>query len=134
MSQAAQFATLELIHPAPVTTLAFHPDGLFLATGCADQRARLFAVAAGEGTPLWAPVPHLQATDGAVWFPVFFAAPLFVDGGRELITYGGPSGLVLRKIDTGAEVRTMDVPASPKGIASIALGPDGRISRSSTFK
>ena len=52
------FATPELVHPAAVTTLAFHPEGRFLATGCMDNQARLFAVPGDAGSPLWPPVPH----------------------------------------------------------------------------
>ncbi len=55
------FATPELVHPAPVTTLAFHPEGRFLATGCFDNQARLYAVRGGAGSPAWTPVPHVQA-------------------------------------------------------------------------
>ena len=89
------FATPELMHPADVTTLAFHPKGRFLATGCSDQRARMFAVPGDAGSPLWSPVTHRQAADGTGFFPVFFSPPLFVDDGRGLITYGGKGGLTL---------------------------------------
>ena len=44
--------------PTAVTTLAFHPEGRFLATGCLDNQARLFAVPGDAGRPLWPPVPH----------------------------------------------------------------------------
>jgi WD40 repeat protein len=119
------FATPELVHPAAVTTLAFHPEGRYLATGCQDQKARLFAVPGDAGKPLWAPVPHAQV-DGGVWYPVFFSPPLFVDGGRRLITYGGKGGLTWRAVETGAEVRTADFPEWSRGIAAARLSPDGR--------
>ena len=93
-----------------MTTLAFHPDGRFLATGCLDQQARLFAVPGDSGSPLWPPVPHLQVADGTASYPKFCSPPLFVDGGRGLITYGGKGGLTLRAVETGAEVRTIDAP------------------------
>jgi eukaryotic-like serine/threonine-protein kinase len=123
--RARAFATPELVHPAAVTTLAFHPEGRYLATGCRDDRARLFAVPGDTGRPLWPPVPHVQA-EGEVWYPVFFSPPLFVDGGRGLITYGGERGLTWRAVKTGVEVRTLDSPEVSTRIAAAKLSPDGR--------
>ncbi len=123
--ETGTFATPELVHPAAVTTLAFHPDGRYLATGCRDQMARLFAVPGGDGKPLWLPVPHVQ-TGGVVWFPVFFSPPLFIDGGRGLLTYSGKGGLTWRNVETGAEVRTLDSPELSGRIAAARLRPDGR--------
>jgi WD40 repeat protein len=123
--RAGAFATPELVHPAAVTNLAFHPEGRYLATGCRDNRARLFAVPGDAGKPLWPPVPHVQA-EGTVWYPVFFSPPLFVDGGRGLITYGGKGGLTWRAVQTGAEVRTLDSPEVSGKIAATRLSPNGR--------
>jgi eukaryotic-like serine/threonine-protein kinase len=122
---AGAFATPELVHPAAVTTLAFHPEGRYLATGCRDQKARLFAVPGGDGTPLWPPVPHVQA-EGGVWYPTFFSPPLFIDRGRGLITYGGKGGLTWRAVETGAEVRMLSSPEVSGRVAAIKLSPDGR--------
>ncbi len=119
------FVTPDLVHPAAVTTLAFHPEGRYLATGCSDNLARLFAVPGDAGKPLWPPVPHVQV-EGGVWYPVFFSPPLFIDGGRGLITYGGKGGLTWRAIETGAEVRPLDFPEWSRGIAATRLSPDGR--------
>jgi hypothetical protein len=127
------FATPELVHPEAVTTLAFHPEGRYLATGCQDQQARVFAVPGEAGKPLWPPVPHVQ-TEGSVWYPVFFCPPLFVGGGRGLLTYGGKGGLTWRAVETGMEVRTLDssevsgraTPANISPIAAAKLSPDGR--------
>src|SRR5262249_39842286 len=55
----ADFATPELEHAAPVTTLAFHPQGELLAMGCQDHSCSVFAVPAEKSTPLFSPVPHL---------------------------------------------------------------------------
>jgi len=129
------FATRELVHPAAVTTAAFHPEGRFLATGCRDERARLFAVPGDSGITLWPPVPHAQTQNGAASYPpVFFSPPLFVDGGRGLITYGGKGGLTWRAVETGAEVRTLDFPELPLGIAATELSPDGRFLAVSAFQ
>ena len=120
------FATPELSHPAAVTTLAFHPEGRSLATGCADHLARLFAVSGDASSPLWPPVPHRQESGGSVWYPVFFSPPLFVDGGRGLITYSGKGGLTWHSAETGAEIRTLDSPEVSGRIAATQLSPDGR--------
>jgi WD40 repeat protein len=120
------FATPELVHPEAVTTLAFHPEGRCLATGCQDNLARVFAVPGEAGKTLWPPVPHMQG-EGNVWYPVFFSPPLFVDGGRGLITYAGHQRpLSWRAVETGAEVRTLAPPESFEKIGGIELSPDGR--------
>src|SRR5262249_46427740 len=54
----AAFATPDREHPAPIATLAFHPQGELLATGCKDQSCRVFAVPAATNAPLFSPVPH----------------------------------------------------------------------------
>jgi len=130
---ACTFATPALVHPAAVTTLAFHPEGLYLTTGCRDHQCRLFAVPGRTGSPLWPPVPHRQE-GGTPWYPVFFSPPLFVDGGRGLITYGGKRGLSWRAVETGAEVRTLNSPELSGRIAAIELSPDGRYLAVSGFQ
>jgi WD40 repeat protein len=123
--RAGIFATSELVHPAAVTTLEFHPEGRYLATGCRDNRARLFAVPGQAGKPIWPAVPHFQG-EGNVWYPVFFSPPRFIDGGRGLITYPGNRGLSWRAVETGAEVRTLDSPEFSKKIGVIEVSPNGR--------
>src|SRR5262249_54825614 len=106
--RARAFATPRLRHLTDVTSLEFHPTGRYLATGCRDQRARLFSVPRGSSRPLWPPVPPMQAAaPGAS--PVWFCSPpMFVDDGRGLITYDGKRGLTWRAVETGAEVRTLE--------------------------
>jgi WD40 repeat protein len=113
------------VHPAVVTSLAFHPEGRFVATGCLDQQARLFVVPGGSGSPHWPPVPHEQK-GGTAWYREFGLPPLFVNGGRELITSGGGGRLTWRAAETGAEVRTRHFPDWRGGIASIVLSPEGK--------
>src|SRR5262249_25523051 len=123
--RARAFATPELVHPAAVTTLAFHPDGRLLATGCRDQQARLFVVPGASWSRLWPPVPHQQGS-GTAWYREFGLPPLFVNGGRELITYGGGVRLTWRAAETGVEVRTRHFPDCNRAIASTVLSPDGQ--------
>ena len=127
--QARAFATPALAHPAAVTTLAFHPNGRFLATGSQDNQARLFAVPDSFGIPLWPSVPHRQGV-GNVWYPVFCSPPLFVDGGRGLITYGRKGGLSQRAVESGAEVQALDTPEP----SAIERSPDGRYLAVSGFQ
>jgi WD40 repeat protein len=111
-----------------VTSLALDPAGRYLATGCRDQQARLFAVPGDATQPLWPPVPHIQAKSRGIrdnW-DCCCAPPVFVDGGRGLITYGGKGGLTWRAVETGVEVRTLDSPELSGRIAAIELSPDGR--------
>jgi WD40 repeat protein len=124
-AQAQAFVTPDLVHPAAVTTLAFHPAGRYLATGCQDQQARLFAVSGDSARPLWPPVPH-DHTLGRGGSREFHSQPLFVAGGRELITYSVEGGLSWRAAETGAEFRTRHFPDWTKGLASIVLSPGGR--------
>ena len=61
------------------------------------------------------------------WYPAFFSPPLFVDGGRGLITYGGKGVLTWRAVETGAEVRTLGLPrVGRRGSPAIEPSPDGR--------
>jgi WD40 repeat protein len=120
------FATPELVHPAEVTTLAFHSKSRYLATGCCDNLARLFTVPSDAGTPLWPPVPHAQPPSRAIWDPWYCTPPVFVEDGRGLLTYGGKRGLTWRAVETGAEVRTLDTPEFSERIGATVLSPDGR--------
>jgi WD40 repeat protein len=119
------FATPELVHPAAVTTLALHPKGNFLATGCRDNLARLFAVPSETAKPLWPAVPHVQA-EGYPWYPTFFSPPLFVDGGQGLMTYDDKGGLAWRSVKTGEKARALTSPDVPARIAATRLSPDGK--------
>ena len=125
MSGSRGFATPELVHPAAVTTLAFHPEGRFLATGCRDHQARLFAVPGDAGSPLWPPVPHRQAGGSRLVSRVLLPAPVRRRRPRadHLRRRGG---LTWRAVETGAEVRTLDSPELSGRIAATELSPDGR--------
>ncbi len=124
--RANAFATHELVHPRPVTALVFHPEGRYLATGCRDDLARVFAVPGDADSPLWPPVPHVQQGAGGSWDLVFFSPPLFVNRGRGLITYGGTGGLSWRAVQTGKPVKTLSSPETSGRIFATELSPNGR--------
>ena len=124
--RANAFATHEFVHPKPVTALVFHPEGRYLATGCRDDLARVFAVPADADTALWPPVPHVQQGAKGVWDLVFFSPPLFVNRGRGLITYGGTGGLSWRAVQTGKPVKTLNSPETSGRIFATELSPNGR--------
>ncbi|QDV32337.1 WD40 repeat domain-containing serine/threonine protein kinase [Tautonia plasticadhaerens] len=124
--RAGAFASPALEHPEAVTTLAIHPEGRSLATGCLDQQARLFALPKEDGEPTWPPVRHLQAGSRGPWDRLFFAPPMFVDGGRGLITWGGEGDLTWRSTATGEVTRTLESPELSGRIAGVEASPDGR--------
>jgi eukaryotic-like serine/threonine-protein kinase len=131
--RSSTFATPALVHPAAVMTMGFDTESRYLATGCKDHQARLYAVSNDSARPLWPPVAHRQDV-GTVWYPNFYAPPLFIDNGRGLITYSGNGGLTWRAVETGAEVRTLDSPEISGRIAGIELSPDGRYLAVSGFQ
>jgi WD40 repeat protein len=123
--QRGAFATPELKHPAPVTTLAFHPQGELLATGCADYTCRVFAVPGEDDTPLFRPVPHDQ-----VWDRTFGQSPLpplFLDEGRGLLTVSRGE-VSWRDPRTGQDARVLpfDEPGLEKAVYTITLSTDGK--------
>src|SRR5262249_32285392 len=56
----------------------------------------------------------------------FDSPPLFVNGGRELVTYSNKAGLTWRAVETGVVVRAQGFPEWNGVIASIEPSPDGR--------
>jgi WD40 repeat protein/serine/threonine protein kinase len=121
--QRARFATAELKHPQPVTTLAFHPRSHRLATGCRDNQARVFAIPDEVGEALFAPVAHVQSYEF-----VHFAQPVpptFVDQGRGLLTVNpGEAELAWRDTETGSVLRTVRFPSG--GINTVVADPKGK--------
>jgi WD40 repeat protein len=122
----AAFATPELEHPAPVTTLAFHPRGELLATGCQDASCRVFAVPGEQNTPLFPPVPHRRQvwnTDSLIGIP-----PLFLDEGRGLVTLTEGEASC-RDSRTGRVLRRFSEPGGEgyySNFTTAALSGDGK--------
>jgi len=117
------FATPELAHPRPVTGLAFNPAGTRLATGCPDDKVRVFAVPGASGQPLFPPVPHLGRKLRHFHGQVLHSAPLFLNDGRELLTHAGKGELSWRQADTGTEVRQLRFQGL---LETKVISPDGR--------
>jgi WD40 repeat protein/serine/threonine protein kinase len=122
----AAFATPELEHPAPITTLAFHPKGELLATGCKDQSCRVFAVPAETSTPLFTPVPHFSGGFRTVSYT--HIPPLFLDEGRGLLTVS-LGQVSWRDPRSGRVLRTLlpfGKPGKEKIVDAIGLSADGK--------
>jgi WD40 repeat protein/serine/threonine protein kinase len=124
--QAGAFATQELKHPLPVAALAFHPQGHRLATGCWDQKARVFAIPNATGEPLFAPVDHLLGAHSL--FGGQSGPPTFLDKGRGLLTKSGLAELAWRDAETGDFIRPVPLPIEYPmgGIWSVAVNRDGK--------
>src|SRR5262249_34884898 len=122
----AAFATPDLEHPAPIATLAFHPQGELLATGCKDQSCRVFAVPAATHAPLFSPVPHCSGGFRTVSYT--HLPPLFLDEGRGLLTLSlGRASW--RDPRTGRELRPLlpfGEPEEGKIVDAISLSADGK--------
>ncbi|MCI0681758.1 MAG: protein kinase [Gemmataceae bacterium] len=114
------FITPALVHPAEVESVDFHPEGKLLATGCRDDRARVFAVAP-DAQPLFAPLPHNRwAREFAGRNPV---PPVFLPAQRQLLTVSDDQ-LIWWDTETGAKDKTIPIPFG--AISAVALRADGR--------
>jgi WD40 repeat protein/Tfp pilus assembly protein PilF/tRNA A-37 threonylcarbamoyl transferase component Bud32 len=118
------FATAELVHPRPVVALSFHPGNNRLATACADNQARVFAVPGPSGAgPLFPPLPHWPEN------PSFFVRPLaptFIDQGRGLLTLTAREQLTWSAAETGKSVRTVPFGSRNSIIETVQASPDGK--------
>jgi WD40 repeat protein/serine/threonine protein kinase len=120
------FATPEFEHPEPILTLAIHPRGELLATGCQDGSCRVFAVPTEENTPLFTPVGHRRVVvwqgDGQIRI-----SPLFFDEGRGLLTLSQGEAY-LRNARTGDALRLLPFGGRGGGIPieAITLSGDGK--------
>jgi WD40 repeat protein/serine/threonine protein kinase len=124
----AAFATPEQEHPAPVTALAFHPQGALLATGCKDDLCRVFAVPVEKSAPLFTPVPHYTPPEWMRTFGVTPVPPVFLDEGRGLLTvYQGEASW--RDPRTGRVLRALPFgePGPETHSTAVALSGDGRL-------
>jgi WD40 repeat protein len=106
-----------LVHPDPVWSVSFSPDGNILLSGCEDMHARLFVVATGAriGQPLW----H----EGNVRATAFNR-----DGTAFLTGSAGGDGFAaarLWKIESATTFQRWILQPDAE-ITSMALSPDGQ--------
>ncbi len=111
-------------HPGPVLALAFNARGDRLTTACQDGLARVFAV---PGTVFWpgpvfSPVKHRCGDTGISHsLP---RAPLFLPGGRELLTIEGDR-VVWRDGETGKPLLTIPPPLAGHWVSGLSVSDDG---------
>jgi WD40 repeat protein/tRNA A-37 threonylcarbamoyl transferase component Bud32/peroxiredoxin/ribosomal protein S27E len=96
--RTGKFLTPKLMHPGPVKSVAFSPDGRLLATTSADRTVRVYDLSRPSATerPLFDPVSDVAG-----------AAPVFVDDGCGLLTASGPREVTWWDSRTGAAVRKL---------------------------
>jgi WD40 repeat protein/tetratricopeptide (TPR) repeat protein len=126
-TRAKKFVTPELPHPRPVIALAFSERGDRLATACLDGRARVFAVHGASANALFAPVPHEAEFPLAAVTPAVLhtrVAPVFVSGGRGLLTRDANGAVTWRDAETGKQIRPVAFTEGPA--QTIAVAPDGK--------
>jgi WD40 repeat protein len=122
----AAFVTPELNHPDTVTTLALHPKGTQLATGCQDHFCRVFAVPSDQDQPAFPAIRHYQEALRVVGQKP--QPPIYVDQGRGLLTL---SQHVVTWWNTanGMSVRTVRYPPPDVKIKTtvehLIVAPDG---------
>jgi WD40 repeat protein len=93
-----------------VTTVAFSPDGRFLATGSRDHRTRIFPIRAGLAELRWLPAPAETL------------ALAFSPDGRYL-GVGDGTGAAVYDISSGKQLTRL---GHGDGVHSIAFSPDKR--------
>ncbi len=118
-----------LPHPQQVLTLAFSSQGDLLATGCLDQKARLFALAgpAASGKPLCPPLPHVLGDHIYNYAENNPIPPTFINAGRQLLTLAGEAEVGWWEAASGKRIRTLRCPGEgPSNVHSVLPTADGQ--------
>lgn len=97
-------------HRAPITTLAFSPDGLQVASGALDATIRLWNTASGAEEAVLR--GHVQDVDVLEYSP----------GGKTLASLGNFEALRLWNVETASEVASLPMPL---GAFWLGFSPDG---------
>jgi WD40 repeat protein len=122
--QHQRFRTPAFDLPGTVTGLAFDPAGRRLAVACSDHKAWVFRLPEDSQ-----PGPLRPAFDPVRNAPLAYSVrshlvPVWVDGGGELLTYGGGSDLLRWDAMTGAKIGLLKTEV--KGVDGVTVSPDGR--------
>jgi WD40 repeat protein/tRNA A-37 threonylcarbamoyl transferase component Bud32 len=112
------FATPPLPHPGPVVGLRFAAGSHRLATGCGDEKARVFAVPSEKAEPLFRPTPHRARIRVIV-------PPAFANSDRTLLTATG-DGVGWVSAATGNPIRVVPPPPRGQSVTGLLPHPDGR--------
>lgn len=108
----ARLGSARLRHAGAIGSLAFAPDGKWLATGGYDEALYLWNARTGRE------LRRFAAIEGQVY------AVAFAPGGRLLAASGGHNTIHLWEPDTGREVRRLS--GHQFGVFALAFSPDGR--------
>lgn len=111
------------LHPHQVIQVAFDDQGTRLVTAAGNQ-ARVFSLEKISESPLFAPVPHWCGDLGIAhrlpW------PPLFLPGGKGLLTVTNRTTLVWRNPATGLVRRNLLAPPFAHSLVGVAVSADGR--------
>jgi len=101
---------VEAVHPSPVTSVSISPDGLFVATGCIDGKARMAKALFG---PLWE-VDHGSAVN----------AVAISAAGDLVVTAGADRTARILDVQQGKEKSRC---THQGAVTSVVFGPDGTV-------
>jgi len=116
------FVTPELVHPKEVLAVSISSSGDRIATGCIDDKARIFAIdgVGGAADPLLPPLSHrlrlFRSRPGI--------SPKFIDEDRGLLTLLGSSRVGWFDVETG-RVRAVHA-VSTVGLLFLTASADSR--------
>lgn len=99
-------------HSSDVNSVAFSPNGEFLASGSDDKTIKVWNFQTGEK------IHTLQGHSGWIW------AIAFAPDGKTLVSAGADKTIKLWNLATGEQIRNFQ--GHSQGVASVAFSPDGQ--------